>query len=325
MATIAENLQKIVDIKQDIKTAIENKGVDMTNTPFSEYSTKIDEITTGGGTFVVPDGMKFQGSTFTTIPDNMDFSEVTDGKGMFEDCKNLTVAKIDCQNMNTLYNGFYNCTGLAKIELLNTENVTNMTQLFRECIKLEEINYFETSACTSMNGMFNNYTNNGKSKLKYIPNFNTSNVTDFSAFTRYSGALEEFPEIDTSKAISIWHMISSCDELKKVPLLDFSSVLNKSSDNYQYFLYYNPKLTDVGGFLNLGKAFTGKTNTSIIIKFNQQLTPESVYNIANTIYDMTTNSNYTGQAILNMDKVVIDRVPEETLSMFTTKGWSISV
>ena len=44
MATIAENLQTIQNIKQDIKTAIENKGVDMTNTPFTEYSTKIDEI-----------------------------------------------------------------------------------------------------------------------------------------------------------------------------------------------------------------------------------------------------------------------------------------
>ena len=48
MATIAEKLQTIIDIKTDIKTAIENKGVDMSNTPFTEYSTKIDEITSGG-------------------------------------------------------------------------------------------------------------------------------------------------------------------------------------------------------------------------------------------------------------------------------------
>lgn len=48
MATIAENLQTIINIKADIKTAIENKGVDMSNTPFTEYSTKIDEISSGG-------------------------------------------------------------------------------------------------------------------------------------------------------------------------------------------------------------------------------------------------------------------------------------
>ena len=39
---------------------------------------------------------------------------------------------------------------------------------------------------------------------------------------------------------------------------------------------------------------------------------------------MTTNSNYTGQATLTMDKVVIDRVPEETISMFTAKGWTLT-
>lgn len=49
MATIAENLQTIQTIKDNIKTSIENKGVDVGDVSFTEYSTKIDEITTGGG------------------------------------------------------------------------------------------------------------------------------------------------------------------------------------------------------------------------------------------------------------------------------------
>lgn len=47
--TISDKLQDLIDIKQAIKEAIENKGVDMTGVPFTEYADKIDEIETGGG------------------------------------------------------------------------------------------------------------------------------------------------------------------------------------------------------------------------------------------------------------------------------------
>ena len=47
--TIADKLLELNDVKQDIKTAIEDKGVDMTDVPFTDYPTKIDSITTGTG------------------------------------------------------------------------------------------------------------------------------------------------------------------------------------------------------------------------------------------------------------------------------------
>lgn len=49
MATVAENLQTILDIKNDIKTAIEGKGVAVGDVSFTEYSSKIESIETGGG------------------------------------------------------------------------------------------------------------------------------------------------------------------------------------------------------------------------------------------------------------------------------------
>lgn len=48
MSTIAENLQVIYDIKENIKTAIESKGVGVGDTPFTNYADKIGEITVGG-------------------------------------------------------------------------------------------------------------------------------------------------------------------------------------------------------------------------------------------------------------------------------------
>ena len=47
--TIADKLLELNDVKQDIKTAIEDKGVDMTDVPFTDYPTKIDSITVGTG------------------------------------------------------------------------------------------------------------------------------------------------------------------------------------------------------------------------------------------------------------------------------------
>ena len=47
MAT-SDKLQDLIDIKQDIKEALENKGADLTGVDFGGYAGKIDEIQTGG-------------------------------------------------------------------------------------------------------------------------------------------------------------------------------------------------------------------------------------------------------------------------------------
>lgn len=47
MATISENLSKLAEAKENIKTAIEAKGQDLTNVPFVEYATKIESIEIG--------------------------------------------------------------------------------------------------------------------------------------------------------------------------------------------------------------------------------------------------------------------------------------
>ena len=47
--TIADKLLQVNQVKQDIKTAIEGKGVSMTGVPFTGYPAKINSITTGTG------------------------------------------------------------------------------------------------------------------------------------------------------------------------------------------------------------------------------------------------------------------------------------
>ena len=49
MSQLIDNLNIIESVKTDIKSAIENKGVDMTGVSFPGYASKIGEISGGGG------------------------------------------------------------------------------------------------------------------------------------------------------------------------------------------------------------------------------------------------------------------------------------
>ena len=53
MSQLIDNLNTIESIKTDIKSAIENKGVDMTGVSFGSYADKIGEISGGGGSAVI--------------------------------------------------------------------------------------------------------------------------------------------------------------------------------------------------------------------------------------------------------------------------------
>ena len=215
MATIAENLQTIQNIKQNIKTAIENKGVDMTNTPFSEYSTKIDEITTGGGSGKIDisaTGIKLGYSTFTEIPDIIDFSNVTDMSGMFCGCENITtIAPID------------------------TSNVTNMEDMFKDCSKLQSIPQFDTAKVTDMSGMFYYCTS-----LQTIPQLNTSNVINIGNVFSDCTKLQSIPLLDFGNVKTTFYFFGWSNINTLTDLGGFKNL--KTSINY-CFLDRTPNLT----------------------------------------------------------------------------------
>lgn len=73
MATISENLQALNQAKQSIKSAIESKGQDLTNVPFTQYGEKISAISGGGtGQFVTIDKEITNNGTYNASDDNAD-------------------------------------------------------------------------------------------------------------------------------------------------------------------------------------------------------------------------------------------------------------
>ena len=365
MATIAENLQTIQNIKQNIKTAIENKGVDMTNTPFSEYSTKIDEITTGGGssTFVVPDGMKFRESTFTELPNGMDFSNVTNMSNMFFGCTSLTtIPLINTSNVTNMYNMFYYCNKLTTIPLINTSNVTNMSNMFRmdenypfsvlesipqldtsnvknmekmlyACKSLTTIPLINTSNVTNMSYMFF-----GCSSLTTIPLINTSNVANMSGMFRDCTHLTTIPLIDTSNVTDMYNMFNNCTQLTTIPLIDTSNVTDMDNMFHSCRLLQSIPLLDCSKVKYMSNMFGSSDNTtlteiggfknlkiSITSNFLDKAPNLTTESLMNVINNVydLTGNGLSGQT-LKFGSTNLNKLTEEQIAVATTKGWTLT-
>ena len=290
---------------------------------------------------VQKEGLRLGYSTFTEVPDWVDFDGITDMTRMFSDCTQLkTITMIDTSNVGNMYYMFYTCTSLQTIPLLNTSNVTNMNYMFGNCSSLQTIPLLNTSNAIYMDSMFErcqslqtiplldtsnvnrmNSMFKGCTHLQTIPLLDTSNVTDMSNMFYECNQLASIPLLDTSNVKSINYMFFNCYKLKTLPALDFRSLSYVPS--YEGFFGYNdlPNLTDFGGFLNLKCSLASNYN----LKRLPNLTYESCINVLNGLYDFTGNGETpnSNQGKLKVHQNFLDKVGEE-ISIGVAKGWTIS-
>ena len=151
---VIDNLNIIKTCKEDIKQAIINKGVDMTDVPFTGYATKISEIPQGGGggtadlieatqnlspnyystAHRVPD------YTFTYCPTitSVDLPNVWEVRYLaFYYCQNLNNVNLPSCQMISAY-AFQDCTALTAINLPNLSYI--QTGVFFNCSALQYAN-----------------------------------------------------------------------------------------------------------------------------------------------------------------------------------------
>ena len=146
MATISENLQTLNEAKAAIKTAIENKGVDMTDVPFTQYGEKIGDMTT------LTEIIKYKKSCahiFRASPHVVDVtgflsyndtSEATSAESMFYACSNLErVPLFDTSKILVMDYIFYGCSKLKVVPAFDFRILKNGNNLFTNCSALEEI------------------------------------------------------------------------------------------------------------------------------------------------------------------------------------------
>ena len=167
MGTTAQKLNKILETKEAIRTAINNKGGTLTTTDtFASYPTAIDSLPSGGGGSLktLLDATKsayylfneYKGTSVNDLISFSDTSEVTNMSYMFNNCKNLTtIPQLDTSKVTTMSNMFRGCYHLTTIPQLDTSNVKEMSYMCYDCHNLTTISLY-TSKVTTMSLMFYN-------------------------------------------------------------------------------------------------------------------------------------------------------------------------
>lgn len=282
MGTTAQKLNKILETKEAIRTAINNKGGTLTtNDTFASYPSAIDSLPSGGG------------GSLKTLLDAIQSCE-----GLFYQYKGTSVNDLisyndteNVINMSYMYNG---CSNLTTIPQLNTSKVTNMSDMCYQCSNLRTIPQIDTSNVTNMDSIFYSCWN-----LTTIPQLDTSNVTNMKNMFYECNKLVSKIQLNTSKVTNMAQMFYGC---KKLTTIDITHMNITSTSNSNIFAYNCYSLT------------------KLIIR-NMPTIPSINSNAFNNCYHFTgtTNSTYNPQGLKDGRIYVPD---DKVDALKTASGWS---
>ena len=218
--TTVEKLNNLISIKQDIKTAIENKGVDMTGVSFPGYASKIVDIASGIGytdrdviearyqyniansaSFVYSSAFEYKLVETVDLPNCLYV-----GSKAFYYCFNLTTVNLPA--CTTLYQlAFRNCGNLSYISLPNVVRLSSYCLGYcsaLQTISLPNCSYVSQMAFYSCNNLQTIYIGTARSVVATMTNRNALS---------YCSALQSIyvpaSLVDAYKSASNWSYYSS--------------------------------------------------------------------------------------------------------------------
>ena len=203
---------------------------------------------------------------------SFDTSNVTDMGYMFQSCRNLTSLDLsgwDTSNVTDMGSMFNGCSGLTSLDVsnFNTSNVTDMNEMFYGCSGLTslDVSNFDTSKVTNMRYTFGKCTHLTSLTLS---NFNTSNVTDmYGMFSSCSGLTSlNLSNFKTSNVTNMGTMFENCSRLTTLTLSGWvigdATIMN--------FMFY--------GCTNLNTITMIGCSQDTIDKIKAQLTTDGIIN-----------------------------------------------
>lgn len=210
---------------------------------------------------------------------------------------------------------------LTSIRIANSSDELGVVRLIEE---VPEITLLKFGTHTRAINLFKNFQG-----LKKLPFIDTSEVSSASSMFYNCQSLKEIPQYDTKKFTTCGSIFYNCISLETIPKLDLSSCMSLGSTSFYNCL----KLTNLGGFINLGKGYTSKRNnySSYILDLSYcvELTHDSLMNVINDLYDLNLTYDvanggtlYTQQLILGSTNIA--KLTAEEIAIATNKGFSVS-
>lgn len=290
MATVSENLTTLIGIKNDIKTAIINKGVEVGD-DFNSYATAIGSISGGGS------GLDYSGLGYS---DN----DISGANSELQDSINIAKRIYNEWDYSDVQNGIITTDIIGNdrekiiiFPLIDTSSVERMNDLFVSCKSLRFVPLLNTSSVIDMHDLFY-----GCSNLTTIPQFDMSNVRDVG-------------------------YIFSGTSITELPLLDWSNVRYAVDDLTQslrpFYLCIN--LTNIGGFLNV-KADMDFSGLGNITKQSWINIFTNLYDWNTNPDNLNPNDWGTEEHIIwltNGNGAYRIGSDSETIAIATNKGWTL--
>ena len=210
---------------------------------------------------------------------------------------------------------------LASIQIRNSSNELGVVRLIEEVPEITLLNF---GTYTRAINLFKNCQS-----LKKLPFIDTSKVS--SAYNMFYDcqSLKEIPQYNTKNFTTCGSIFYNCISLETIPELDFSSCMSLGSNSF----YNCSKLTNLGGFKNLGKGYTQKINNDsayiLDLSYSPLLTHESLMNVINNLYDLNLTYNVAGGGKLYTQSLALGRtnlakLTAEEIAIATSKGWNIT-
>ena len=247
MGTTADKLNKVLETKEAIRTAINNKGGTLTETDtFASYATAIDNIQSGStnepititqnGTYTAPDGVGYSPINVNVPSKEEETKSITiteNGTTTVLPTSGKVLSKVDIvtniQNgggVNPLQSLLDRTKSAAYLFTGVSLSSSYYTQFYNMLDSELEgfMSGVDTSKVTNMSGMFFECTS-----LTTIPQFNTSSCTDMKDMFYSCDNLITIPQLDTSKVTNMMEMFLACRKLTTIPQLDTRSCTNMRS------------------------------------------------------------------------------------------------
>lgn len=274
--------------------------------------------------------------------------------------KEVDLSNFDTTNVTYMEHMFNYCESLENIDLSNitTDNVTAMRYIFSNCKSLKElnVNHFNTSKITDFSEMFGSCETLTSLNLS---NWSSENVSSFQGTFRGCKNLVDldisnFSFNQTKSSVGLNGMFSNCVKLKNV---NWGNLWNLSPTNFTNTFSYCisletlplinmekvtgvggtfidcTSLTNIGGFKDLGKAYTQASanykNYTLNLSYSKALTHDSLMSVINGLYDLNLTYDvanggtlYTQQLVLGATNLA--KLTDEEKAIATNKGWTLS-